>query len=269
MIAALLLATAAASAAKGDLAAGTGSATAHVAGPVKLELRAYAAEVEIVAAEGPRIAISLADKSVHVALSISGERVEAQFGGKRQLRQGKARIELPRGSSVDLSSVSGLVSISGVGGEVRVRGMSGRVEVSGATLVDVETIDGAVRVAASPGPLRIHTISGAMTIESASASMQAEIETSAGPLAFRGPCAKGCHLDVDSVSGAVSFALDKSSSFALDFDSHSGKLKDELGLAKGASERRGDDDWRELTYGGGEGAIECETFSADVSVTGR
>src|ERR1700686_4702774 len=120
----------AAAAGKVDLAARAGSATAHVAGPGKLELRAYAAEVEIVAAEGPRITVSLADKSMRVALSISGERVEAQFGGKRQLRQGKARIELPRGSSVDLSSVSGAVAISGVGGEVRVRGMSGRVDVS-------------------------------------------------------------------------------------------------------------------------------------------
>ena len=266
---AVLLATALlATAAQTQLATGAGSASARVAGPVKLELRAYAADLEIVASDKLAVTITVEGKpGLRIALLGSGDRIEAQFGGKRQLREGHARIELPRGSSVDLSSVSGSVVVRGLGGEARVRGMSGRVEVSGALQAEVETIDGAVRVVASAGPLRVHTISGAIAIESPTSALQAEVETSSGAFSYRGPCGRGCRVDVDSVSGTLSFALDRSSSFALDFDTHSGKLKDLLGLDAGRTEKRGDDQWRELRFGAGEGAIECETFSGDVSIS--
>ena len=253
-----------------ELASGAGSASAKVTGPVKLELRAYAADLEVVASDKPAVTLTVEGKpGLRVALFASGDRLEAQFSGKRQLREGRARIELPRGSSVDLSSVSGAVVVRDLGGDVRVRGMSGRVEVSGALQVDVETIDGVARIAASAGPLRIHTISGAVSIESTNPALQAEAETSSGAFTLRGPCAKGCHVDVDSVSGPLLFELDRASSFALDFDTHSGKLKDSLGLDKGQVEKRGEDDWRELRFGAGEGAIECETFSGDVTVSAR
>ena len=269
MIAALLVAAAG----QVELASGSGAASAKVTGPVKLELRMYAADVEVVASDGLRISLSVSGKpGLRVALFASGERLEAQFSGKRQLREGKARIELPRGSSVDLSSVSGAIVVRDLGGDVRVRGMSGRVEVSGAVQVDVETIDGSTKVVGSTGPLRLHTLSGATFIETSNAAGQVEVETSSGPFTFRGPCGRGCHVDVDSVSGLLRFDLDRGSSFALDLDTHSGKLTDTLGLAKATAGKRGPadkDDWRELSYGKGEGAIECETFSGDVVVGSR
>ena len=272
MNAALVLAALGAAAAgrQTELASGPGSASAKVEGPVKLELRAYAADLEIVATDKRVVTLTVEGKpGLRVALFLSGDRIEAQFSGRRQLREGRARIELPRGSSVDLSSVSGAVVVRDVGGDVRVRGMSGRVEVSGARQADVETIDGAAKVAASAGPLRIHTISGAISIETGNPAGQAEVETSSGALSFGGRCGKGCHVDVDSVSGPLFFALDRKSSFALDFDTHSGKLTDSLGLDKSQAERRGQDDWRELRFGAGEGAIECETFSGDVTISAR
>ena len=272
MIAALLLL---ATAGQVELASGVGAASASVPGPVKLELRAYAADVEVVAGDGHRVSLSVSGKpGLRVVLFASGERLEAQFSGKRQLREGRARIELPRGSSVDLSSVSGAVVVRDLGGDVRVRGMSGRVEVSGALQVDVESIDGSTTVASSTGPLRLHTLSGSATIETANAAGQAEVETSSGAFTFKGPCGKGCHVDVDSVSGPLTLLLDRQSSFALDLDTHSGKLRDELGLVKQEGGKRAGgekdkDDWRELSFGKGEGAIECETFSADVAVKAR
>ena len=266
MIAALLLAAAG----QLELASGAGTASARVAGPVKLELRAYAADLEVVVSDKPAVTLTVEGKpGLRVALFGSGDRIEAQFSGKRQLREGRARIELPRGSSVDLSSVSGAVVVRDLGGDVRVRGMSGRVEVSGALLADVETIDGPARISSSAGPLRVHTISGAISLDGANAAVQAEVETSSGAVSFRGPCGKGCHVDVDSVSGPLGFALDRASSFALDFDTHAGKLKDSLGLSKAQTEKRGEDEWREQRFGAGEGAIECETFSGDLTISAR
>jgi hypothetical protein len=252
-----------------ELAAGLGAATGSVAGAVLLRLRVQSADVEI--AEGPagKVSAALADKpAARVRLVAYGSRLEVEFDGSRQLREGKLRLELPRGSSVDISSVAGNVSVRGLDGDVRVRGLSGRVQIAGAKDVDIETVDGEVR-AESSGAARVHTVSGNTTLSSRSAGARAEVETASGFVDWQGACGRGCHLDIDSVSGAVSLSFDRGSSFAFTFATHDGQLKDGLGLAHRARPKQGQDTWMEAVQGDGEGVVECETFSADVALKQR
>jgi hypothetical protein len=111
--------------------------------------------------------------------------------------------------------------------------------------------------------VRVHTIAGAVHVEGKGPALQAEVETSSGPVDVRGLCGKGCRVDIDTVSGEARLALDQRSSFALRFTSHSGKLSD-----RGASSG-GNDAWTDAVWGAGEGRIECETFSADAIVSAR
>jgi DUF4097 and DUF4098 domain-containing protein YvlB len=245
------------------IASGSGSATVPVRSPVTFELRTYAAAVEVVQGRADSVTVSSPGaSSARVEIEANGDRLEARVDGRRQVREGKIRLELPPGSSVEITTVTGPVDLSAPLADARVRTMSGRVTSAGARDVDVETIDAAVKVVAD-GSVRVHTIAGAVQLESKGPALQAEVETSSGPVEVRGRCGKSCRIDVDTVSGEVRMALDATSSFGLRFTSHSGKLRDR-GTAAG-----GNDTWTEAIWGAGEGRIECETFSADVIVAAR
>ena len=245
------------------IASGSGSATVPVRSPVTFELRTYAAAVEVVQGRADSVSVSSPGASgARIEIEANGDRLEARVDGRRQVREGKIRLELPPGSSVEITTVTGPVDVSAPLADARVRTMSGRVTSAGARDVDVETIDAAVKVVAD-GNVRVHTIAGAVQVESKGPALQAEVETSSGPVELRGLCGKSCRIDVDTVSGEVRMALDARSSFGLRFTSHSGKLRD-----RGASSG-GNDNWTEAVWGAGEGRIECETFSADAILAAR
>jgi DUF4097 and DUF4098 domain-containing protein YvlB len=246
------------------LASGSGTAKAPVPGAVTFELRTYAAAVEVVQGHADSVAVSTPGApGARIEIEGSGGRYEARIDGRRQVREGKVRLELPAGSKVEITTVTGTIDVSGALGEVRARTMSGRVTSAGTREADVETIDGPVKIGGAEGNVRVHTIAAAVLIDGSGPALQAEVETSSGPVDVRGLCGKGCRIDVDTVSGEVRLALDSRSSFGLRFTSHSGKLRD-----RGAS-TGGNDAWTDAVWGAGEGRIECETFSADAVVSTR
>jgi hypothetical protein len=245
------------------VASGSGTATAPAGTPVTFELRTYAAAVEVV--QGPAESVTVSTPGApgtRIEIEANGGRFEARVGGRRQVREGRVRLALPAGSSVEITTVTGAVDVSAALGDVRARTMSGRVTSAGARDVDVETIDAAVKIAAD-GNVRVHTIAGAVQVDGRGPALQREVQTSSGPVDVRGLCGKGCRIDVDTVSGEVRLALDAKSSFGLRFTSHSGKLRDR-GTSTG-----GNDAWTDAVWGAGEGRIECETFSADAIVSAR
>lgn len=271
LLAALPAAHAAPSRARPEVAAGKGSAAAP-SGPVLLRVRSGEAAVEVAAsADGHLRATVLDPPGVAVALRASGgDRLDLEFDGRNVLRRGRLRLEVPPQSRLDVESQSGPVSLAGVGGDVRLRTASGAVRLAGAAAVDVETIDGEVVIEEARGPARVHTVTGRVRLGLAGSAPQADVETASGDVEVSARCGRGCRLDADSVSGALTFALDPQSSFELRFVSHQGTLKD-LGLKAlaGAPERRGDDSWVSATLGAAEGSIECETFSGDVRLLAR
>jgi DUF4097 and DUF4098 domain-containing protein YvlB len=227
-----------------------------------LTLRTYAASVDV--AVGPKLLVTAADPRVHATLrEAGGGRVDVEFDGKRQLHDGALRVEVPPGTAIEVSTVLGHVTVTGTGGAARVRGMSGAVSVSGASDVDVETVDGDIDVANAAGKVRIHTTSGKSTV-AASSLGDVEVETASGNASFRGGCGARCHLDVDSVSGEVHFSLAPDSSVSASLITTSGHLRDSLGLALHSRES-----WTEGKLHGGDGTIECETFSGDIVLAPR
>ena len=248
-----------------ELASGSGSATWAAQRPIRFAVRSYAADIEVVASSTGALTVS-APGNVRL-VSSGGDRVDAEFGGKRQLHDGKIRVALPRGSALDAGAVSGSVSVLGVGGEARVRGMSGRVRVSGATEVDVETVDGAVEIDGATGTMRVHTVSGGTVVTAPANASRLELETASGTVDFRGGCGPGCHIDVDSVSGDVVFALDAKSSATARVVSTSGKVRDDRGFSLQRRPGGSEGDFSEGAIGRGDGLIECETFSGSITFT--
>ncbi len=250
-------------------ARGNGSATLAVKGPVTFQMHAQAGEVEVVGTDKQQVSISVSDAPAEeVGLSAFGDRIEPSFRGRRLLRRGKLHVELPRGSRLDIGTLSGDVSAQRVG-EVRIHTLSGDVKLAGVTKAEVQSISGDVRIDDASGPVRLHLVSGRATVQTSGAAPQLEFQSTSGSLDWGGTCARDCHLSAETVSGEVRLALDPRSSFELSYTSHSGELRDELNLAvkRAPSRKRGmSSGWMEATFGKGEGVIEADAFSGNLLV---
>jgi hypothetical protein len=248
-------------------AQGRGSATLAVKGPVTFRLRAQGGDVEVVASDQQRVAVSLADSTDEIALYAWGDRVEPSFRNRRGLRHGKLRVEVPKGSKVELESMSGDVQVRDVLGGVRVRTMSGDVKLAGTGPADVQTISGDVTLERVSGPVRLRTVSGHGIVGTTAEAPQLEFQSASGNLDWSGVCGKDCRLQVETMSGDVKLDVDPKSSFDLSYSSHSGDLHDDLQLSiKHAPKRKHglSGGWLEATYGKGEGVIEANAFSGNL-----
>jgi len=253
------------------LAEGRGSVSAEVKPNVHVRLRVEGASVEVAATDGSSLTVSVPSAPALPLrlVSLGAERVEPEFDGKAHLQRGKLVVSVPRGASLDVSTVGGSVAIRGLQGAVRVRALSAAVEVAEAGEVDIETVDGPIALKRNRGPMRVHTVSGATNV-TARAGTRLELESAAGGLDWDGPCAAGCHIDADTVSGHVALTFDEASSFELAFGSHGGKLVDEVLLVRrDPARQKGPDTWTEASLGDAAGAVEIETFSGNLTLRKR
>jgi Putative adhesin len=252
---------------------GPRTATLAVKGPVLFRVHSQAGDVEVQVTDKLQVTATLeGGPDQGIVLKPDGDRVEAAFGGGRQLRHGHLRLELPKGSSLDFESMSGDLTVQKIGGDVRARTMSGDVKVSGVASADVQTISGDAAVEAAGGAVRVHTVSGNGTINTVVPAPDVEFQSASGGLSWSGTCAKGCRLTSETVSGDVRLLADPKSSFLLSFASHSGDLQDEMSLTvKHAPTKKhgGGGGWLEAAYGSGDGRVECNSFSGSVQVKKR
>src|SRR5207302_3448072 len=84
---ALLLLLGAADAGARELASGSGSVTWSAPGPVRFAVRSYAADIEVIPSPSGVVTVT-APGRVRL-LAGGGDRGEVDFGGKRQLHDGK------------------------------------------------------------------------------------------------------------------------------------------------------------------------------------
>jgi DUF4097 and DUF4098 domain-containing protein YvlB len=259
-------------AAPGTASGGDGRATLPVRGPVTVHLELAAGDLEVEAQPIRQVTITVDDApSGKVELSARGpERVEVSFDGKGRLANGSARLQVPKGSNLEIVSLSGDVRLRGVLGQARCRSLSGDIDVEVATGADLQTISGDITIRTVTGPVRIKTVSGDARVNMPSGfPAQLEYETTSGDLRWTGNCSARCRVAAASVSGDVDLHLDPKSSFELRFQSHSGDLSDRLGLSglPPPSDLPGID--ARGRYGSGAGVIECRTFSGDVELRKR
>lgn len=253
-------------------ASGRGTASLAVHGPVTFQLRAQGGDVDVVSTDQQKVTVTVSGAhDDDVSLYQFGDRIEPSFHGRRLLRTGRVRVELPRGSRLDVSSMSGDVSAQRVG-DVRIRTLSGDVKLIGVGKSDVQSISGDVRIEDASGPVRLHTVSGRAQVITNGSSPQLEFQSASGTLEWSGLCARDCHLAAETVSGELRLAVDPKSSFDLSYTSHSGELRDEVNLAvkRAPSRKHGmASGWMEATYGKGEGVIEADAFSGNLTVKKR
>jgi DUF4097 and DUF4098 domain-containing protein YvlB len=196
-------------------------------------------------------------------LGRSVERVDVESSGGRTVvkvvlphrgaRDGDAIIEVqvPKGSSVDVSAVSADVSSRGVLGSQRLKSVSGEItaDISGNDS-EVRSVSGDVTVkgVGRPNSLRVSSVSGSLDVSNISgkidvvtvsgdarvqASETSEIRgrTTSGNLELFGRLTRDGRVDVEGVSGDLLLRLSAPGGFAAEIESFSGDI--EGCLAKG------------------------------------
>ncbi|HKS07630.1 MAG TPA: DUF4097 family beta strand repeat-containing protein [Gemmatimonadaceae bacterium] len=203
-------------------------------------------------------------------------------------RGGRARLELnvPIGVSIDVSSQTGTIIISGTKGPVSVETQAATVEVSdvagrgdfetAAGRLTLQRLEGRIAVATLGGAVNITEIRGALEMESTGGIMSVdradltELDfTSVGDaFNFSGTLAAQGRHSIETVSGAITLRFPDNFGASIEFDTFSGQfhpidfpvtLQPNSGTGRGRSVER-----QPFTINGGGARIQIDTHSGDV-----
>src|SRR5262249_44073979 len=179
--------------------------------------------------------------------------------------RGPLKVTLPTGSEVHVQTLNGNITLRGAFGDVELQAVSGTVTVDPSGNAEMSTVNGNLVVRDVSGRVKAQTVAGNAEITTSSPAPRLAFESTSGNLVWSGLCGRGCRIETELFSGDVELRLDPRSSFALKYASRSGDLRDKLGLegrdVRGSMTR--------ATYGKGEGAVGCETFSGNLRVVKR
>jgi hypothetical protein len=216
-----------------------------------------------------------------------GDRIEIEVEPLRgSRRDGGAQLEVrvPRGSMVEVQTVSADITISGVEGELELSAVSGNIEVEGAREdLSVETVSGKIKVKSAGGRVSAESVSGQVVVGGVSGRVdissvsghvklsgeqltQGTVEVVSGQAELSGSLAPGGEIEMSSHSGRLVLRLPASTSARISVESYSGSIDNELGPPAQRVGRFGPQSELDFKMGGGDGRVEIETFSGHVSL---
>jgi len=192
-------------------------------------------------------------------------------------------VFVPSGSSVSISTVNATVAVEGVAGEIEAQTVNGAVRVAGArAAVEIETMTGAIDVQALGVAMDLTSISGAVTVEGARGEVEIEtvsgkvaaageavssmrIQTTTGPVEFRGSLAPRGQIDIETFSSPVRLKLPKAAKSVFDLQTFGGKIQSQFCSGTPVTRNRFEP-FRELhcSTGPEEFEIRIRTHDADI-----
>ena len=178
--------------------------TFHTPGPLTLDLRVPAGEIDVVSNDGDETTVELDGSGWTIGAGsfedlqnlVDGARIELRQRGDGhevivdvpQKRRGlglifvrvnfQLRVSAPQGADVEISTSSGDVDLRGrfgsfkaqvASGDVRADDLNGRVDVKSASGdVNLQTVGGSANIASASGDIYIRSVTGEATLRSAS-----------------------------------------------------------------------------------------------------
>jgi DUF4097 and DUF4098 domain-containing protein YvlB len=173
-------------------------------------------------------------------------------------------VSVPKGSRLEVGTVSADVEVRGILGEVKVETVSGTIraaEISGS--VEAESVSGTVNVNSKGRSLQCGTVSGRLEVVGAEPE-RVKLESVSGEMKYEGGLARTGQLKVESVSGSVELALPSSISADFDVTSFSGSIHSDLGTSPNVESEGAVGKKAHFTMGAGEGSVSVETLSGGV-----
>jgi hypothetical protein len=134
--------------------------------------------------------------------------------------------------TLDLFSVSGVVTVSGAPREIYAETMGGAINLSDvkASVARVKTASGTIRVGGDVADLTAVSVSG--DINSASAFGRARFESVEGAIRHAGPIRDAAVVDMINHTGSITLTLPPKTSADFAFNLYDADLTDEFGIKK-------------------------------------
>lgn len=195
------------------------------------------------------------------------------------------RVTLPVGASLTVESVSASVGVRGVAGkQLTIDNVSGDVTVdTGATEIAIDTVSGDQRVSARSvdvsletvsgdvelsgepnGRINLEAVSGNLRLDSSAAAKQVHAGVVSGDVELRTGLQSGGRITAESLSGNVELIIPNGTSAKVEASSFSGTIQSTKGDVD--TEEHGPGSSLHTTFGSGDGRIELETFSGDLTL---
>jgi len=222
--------------------------------------------------------------SVKVDMRQNGSRVDVETTHERHSRAWvDYTVVVPKGTSIDVRSVSGDVYVSEIGGSARAETVSGDVTATGlAQVAALRSVSGDVRATglSANGAVSFNSVSGDVTIKTLKAGSAtfetvsgdahvdacdcggAQASSVSGDVGYTGTLAKGGRYVFNSHSGDI--VLITPSGFELNAATFSGDIRVDGLTGQGETDRPGRT--RRGTVGGGGAVVEAKTFSGDLRI---
>ena len=165
---------------------------------------------------------------------------------------------------LDLSTVSGAVSVSGTPTQVSAESMNGRIEIApGAPVVRAKTADGEIVLRGAGGDVVATSVSGPIRILAARAIVAGRIESVSGAVTFAGSIDHGGLLDLQTHDAPIDVTFSAGQSAVVDVSAFRGRFTNGLaGARRGAANK-----WtRRFTLGAGEARVAIRSLKGDVTV---
>jgi DUF4097 and DUF4098 domain-containing protein YvlB len=198
-------------------------------------------------------------------------------------------IQVPRGSTLEVSAVSADISSRGVLGTQRLKTVSGEItaEISGDDS-EVRSVSGDLTVKGNgkPGSLRVSSVSGSLELTNSAGKLdvvtvsgdarvhmgdtsEVNARTTSGTLELHAKLLRDARVSVEGVSGDISLDLDDVPGLTLEIESFSGDI---TGCLAGGAERvskYGPGVRLNTRTGDGSARVRAKTLSGDIEICNR
>lgn len=232
-----------------------------------------------------RLTGELGNSVDELEISASDSRLQITVANRneRNVDNTELKLMVPRGASVDASSVSADIDVAGldnekltvssVSGDVDVRSasqrvsiesVSGDVEFNGQTeRISAESVSGDVTLSGVSGELAATTVSGDMELETGMID-SGKLETVSGDMTVAGEVSGNGKLSVESMSGDVTILLPASQSGMFKAQSFSGRISTDFGSVNHA--KHGPGSHLKYVAGDGDAEVRVESFSGNIKL---
>jgi DUF4097 and DUF4098 domain-containing protein YvlB len=195
-------------------------------------------------------------------------------------------IKIPKGSELDVTSVSADVTSRGVKGTQRLKNVSGSIkaDISQAD-IEAKTVSGGVFLRGDGKPSSVHatSISGSIHLEHGAGDLEAttvsgdlnvqlepgrsvRMRTTSGRMALQGKLSKDADVDTQTVSGDVKLHAAPDGGYDYEISTFSGSIHNCFNVEAEKTSRYGPGERLNGTRGNGSGHIRVKTMSGSVDL---
>ncbi len=181
----------------------------------------------------------------------SGDRVIIEVvlprGRNNRIEGTDLEIRVPRGSEIEVSTVSASIDVSDVDGAL-----------------ELDTVSGAVRLEGKPEEVEIGTVSGRITVEAR--LERGSFDTVSGNIEARLDLTSRSRVDFDSVTGHIELTVPRGPDADFEISTFSGRIDCDFGPKPRKTSRYGPGAELNFSTGSGGARVSASSFSGRVTI---